>query len=206
MTEMLRVRVVSSGFSGAPGLNTFYFRPYEDNPSAELDDATECTERVRAALSAAARLWPPTMSFAVSGTVDVLDSATGDVIKTFTAATPAVVAGNDDKLVGPGGVGIQIKFGTGGLVHGHKVKGRAFLVPISNQWGANGLLVAFHQTTADNLAIALIARPALSPVAIVWSRPVKVATPTVPIRAGSAHDITGSNAPSKPVVMRSRRD
>lgn len=107
-------------------------------------------------------------------------------------------------------VGVLVRWETGVVQDGHRVRGRTFLVPqVGSNFANDGSpsagfldgLRAASQTFASSA----------SPNFIIWHRPFdgKAATATLPARParlGTAVIVISSSLSNKAVVLRSRRD
>lgn len=202
-----RVRVVGTGWTGAPGLWTFYFQRFSGAGEAmDLEDAQLGVDRVRQAITDAGWLWPGAMKFNVNAQVDMLDAETGELQSQLVADPGAQQSGLSSDTFGPIPTGVLLSLNTGGVVHGRVVRGRSFFAPCVKQADTDGTPRDADRNLAIAFGDALLDNGFEGPNAVVWSRPVTVATPTIPIRDGSAHMITHVSSPNKFAVMRSRRD
>jgi len=205
--SMMRVRVVGTGWTGAPGLGTHNFRSDGDSEG----DAQLCVARVRAAYDDAKALWPSGVSWQVQSEVDVVNETTGETISTWAPAAPAVVngAGPDTSRL-PIATALLVKYGTSTFLSGRRIQGRSFISPLYSQMGdgvgtptepARALGIAFGDALMD---------AGLTPLPfVVWRRPRAAdpdATPPVTARDGALAVVTSVTVPDKFAVLRSRRD
>lgn len=194
---MLRVRFTSVGWSGGPGLGTFYFDPI----GQDVTTASLCVDRVQTYLGYLQSLTPPAVTYTVSGLVDRMDPANGEISETYdggartsvvgtanpTAFAPLAVAGNGSLL-------------TSTFVRGHRVRGRSYVSPL-----ASGCMDSAGQFTAAKKAVLVTGLTHLwedmskDPPLVVWHRPSDAGP-------GSAAPVTGVAVPDKLAVLRSRRD
>lgn len=206
-TYLARVRVVGTGWVGAPGLWTFYFR---GNTSGDIpldnDDCQNSLDRVRAAVTDAGWLWPTAMTFNFSPQVDNIEVETGELHNQEIVTAGAAKNGLSSDTFGPIPVGVLLQLGTAGVVHNRRVQGRSFFAPMVKQADTDGTPRDADRALAVAFGDALLDEGVSGPLASVWSRPVKVGTATVPVRDGSAHLVTSVSCPNKFAVMRSRRD
>lgn len=212
MTDFIgRVRVASSGWSGGPGLNTFYFRAVAEPGDYDDTAADLAVTRVHAAIDAAKTLWHTTYRATVSKDVDVLDAVDGTVVNTFSSdESLPVISGTNAAGYGPTAVGLLLRYHTGVVHDGSTIKGRAFLSPCSIASDLDGTptsgLMALAQTYADELMD--VGGPA-GPNLVVWRRP-RAAVTTGPHqhtqRDGLSAMVASITVPDKYVVLRSRRD
>lgn len=199
--SILRVRFVSTGWTGGPGLSTFYYAP-GGSPAVQAD-ATEASARVRAFFSAlgASGAMPSGWGGSVDPVVSVLDEENGDLVNELDAADSTAVSN-----VGAGALGATttmalLRMTTAGFAAGRRVRGRSYIGPGAATWWSGGLLTTGTQnaiqTSADGALDTTIATATVTHV--IWSRP----TPT---RLGSTHVVTGYGVSREPAVLRSRRD
>lgn len=204
MASLIRVRVESTGWSGANGLNTFYFSSLTTpTPQAE---ATEAAARVRAFLAAIAGtggIFGAGWSASLAPTVDVLNDQGGTLIGVLDAVDTTPVLGDPLLRVGPTNATALLRMGTAGIVDGRLVRGRANLGPV-----AEGLWLAGEIQTATRTGVEAAAETHLqTPISlaiepVVWSRP-KAGTPG---RLGSQHPVLEYSVSPKAGTLRSRRD
>lgn len=198
MVHIMRVRAVSSGWAGGPGLNTFYFQT-ATLASPVTADATAVVARVRAAFAAATNLWPNTWTLGVQSAVDVFDSATGNLVDSLTGTAVASLAGSNGATFGPLASGLCMNLRTLSFIAGRRVQGRAFLSPVAVLGDPDGTPQATFIAATDSIGAALIggASPALE--LVVWHRPKLGA-------GGQACTVFGTLTRDSFSVLRSRRD
>lgn len=197
MTTINRVKLIWSGFTGAPGVSVLY----------TLDPNLLMTN-IRAAIFDHAGSFPLNVNMAFEGFGDVINDATGEITGAWAAMPPAIVLGTQ---AGPYSApsGLVVTEHTTGIVHGHKVRGRMFLVPLSgDSYDATGdLSEAVRGGFEDRFNTAVVA---LGLNWLVWSRPVTAKefakNPKVPVRAGSSYPVTRVTVGRRPAVLKSRRD
>jgi hypothetical protein len=129
----------SSGYTGSPGYTKLKFAP------AVTGGPT--TAEVNAAAAAAKGLFvslvnhlPTGVSYNCASTAQVFSDA--GVLQSEVAVTTLPTTVNGTQAGGyPGGVGAVIYWNTGAVNGGHKVRGRTFMVPMSNAaFAADGTL------------------------------------------------------------------
>ena len=145
---------------------------------------------------AVSSMFPIAVTWDIPGTGDVIDDTTGTLTGTWVAAGATQVAATANKPYAAG-TGLFVKWGTGGIVSGHRVVGRTFLCPLTwdaydNQGTIAGAVVTSAGLAAANLLTGGLFR--------VWHRPGdKHGNP------GSSHAITSSSIPDKVTSLRTRR-
>lgn len=203
MVAMQRVRVAWSGFSGGPGLSTFYFA-----------DAAAALPAVRSFFLGINNRIPSGVLINIHETGDTLESTTGAISGQWAGSGQATVGGiGTADYAAP--VGAQVSWLTTVIVEGRRVKGRTFLVPLSGDAfdGFGTLDTNSHDLILTHANMLWAALPAGM---MIFQRP-RVATPqwtdvrglvhpAVSARAGTAAAVSGAIVPLKAAVLTSRRD
>jgi hypothetical protein len=184
---MSRVRAHWTGFPGGPGISTFYGASGPD-----------LNNLVRTFFNDIKSLLPVDVTVTFDSSGDVLNEATGDITDTWSGAAPAVVVGTGAVVYGAP-VGMYVRWLTSGIVNGHRVRGKTFIVPTVANYTSAGVANAAMVTTLQTAAGAF-ANAGLPSAPLVWSRPVPGG------RAGTIHPINGQTVVGKLAVLRSRRD
>lgn len=206
---MLRVRVAATGWSGGPGLNTFYFK--HDGDVDNLAAAQLAHDRVHTAFVDSAGLYPINHIRTVSPLVDVLDEVTGNITNTHTVTPSADVPGatGDSSMSAPS-TALLVRLLTTTFLSGRRLQGRAFLSPLYSQMTEGD---GTPTTTAVGYGQAFGA--ALMDVGVdqvnlcVWRRPrpeEDPPDPDKPARDGTLGLVVAYSTPNKFAVLRSRRD
>lgn len=200
MTPILRYRVNWTGFSGAPGVSTFYL-----NAAASFPDPAIGAHAFFNALTSAL---PNTVQIAFPNVTDTLNAEDGKLISSGTSAGAAGVNGSGgSNYAAPAGV--VADWLTGDIVNGHRVKGRTFIIPAVGYPSAGGTPDPSVMTALTNAQTALMT--AYGSAFIIWARPFAgrpaVGTkPALPARVGSMHVVTAATSKREFFVLRSRRD
>lgn len=207
MPSMYRVRAATTGWLGAPGLNTFYFECGDTSGSDE--DATLCAVRVRDAFLPTVLNFPTTWTCNVSAVVDILTDTTGELTNSRVVTTPAPVVGTGAGVFGPSPVTALLRLRTNTFSDGRRIQGRAFLGPIVANSDADGspvssVLARFVTMGEELLDIGIGEGPSL----VVWRRPrlFSEGPPEIEARVGSSARVITTSVPDKFAVLRSRRD
>lgn len=198
MTNIDRIRVALTGFIGAPGVCTFYGT---NGPSL--------FPAVQAMWGSLATKMPPTVSVTVEPFGDSIEDTTGAITGSWSIAPATGFAGGAS---GPYSApsGACLTWLTDSVLDGRRIKGRTFLVPLSDFiYDNDGTLKGSDVIDLRATCAAYVA--AAAGAAVVWHRPRKasIATPTRPARVarlGGHGVITGSSVKDKIAVLRSRRD
>jgi hypothetical protein len=202
----MRTRVAYEGWVGGPGLTTFYHLPAtaeSDFSQAQVDAALA---RVRTFCNAMQAYYANGVQPTINPQVDILAANDGSLTGAYVGAVGGVISSSAAGVPYAPAVAILTKWKTAGIVHGHAVKGRTFISPLAAGMVSSGVVIGAAISGIPSLAAPLITGAAAEPRLCIWSRPVKVGTPTVPVRDGSAWLVTGCSVPSKLAVLRSRRD
>jgi len=189
MTHNLgRHRTTWNGFVGGPGVTTLYW---------DIAAATPNLAAWNTFLSAIAARLPAVVVLQSQSSGDVLDDVTGNIIGSWTGAAQAAVPGTAvGAYTAPSGACINWR--TAGIVGGHRVRGRSFLVPLSGaSYDTDGSLLAAALTTLRG-ALATF-QAAASPNLLVWHRPVGGG-------GGDSFAVNAADIPDKAAILRSRRD
>lgn len=186
MASVRRIEVVWQGLTGLPGLSVFH----------SLDSVSGALAAIRAFFLATQSLYPSglTLSFPNSG--DVFDSATGTLTGGWSDTAVANVPGSGAGAYAAG-VGMFVKWNTGAIVGGRRLKGRTFLCPLGNdRYDAGGTIVDGSVTTVQTAANTLVATGTMN----VWHRPTSPGGSD-----GALHVVTSATPLDKVTALRSRR-
>lgn len=136
-----------------------------------------------------------TISFTTA--VDVIADSTGALLNTVSVTQPADITGGDaSAYAAPAGAVVTWK--TNGVVGGHRVRGRTFLVPAGGAGLQNdGSLSSNFQSAINGAATALIAA---TPEFVVWHRPISLTS-----GGGESHPVTSYSLQDKAAMLTSRR-
>lgn len=188
MALMSRLRVAWSGGSvTGPGLTTFY-------SSAGVSPA-DLPGAVLTFFNSVKGIVPIGVTWTVPSSGDVLNDATGELEGVWAESGGGAVSSTGGTAFAAG-VGLRIKWVTGGIVAGRRVKGSTFLVPVhSTGLQSDG---TWRPDEIDTMGAAAVALLAADPTLGIWSRPT-------PSRSGSFHPIVGVVTPDAVSWLRSRR-
>lgn len=200
MVSIMRVRTVLSGFTGAPGLNTFYFRP--GTVGGSVADATDVCARVRAFWNGIAGILPSTMIAATAAIADVIDDTTGTLVGAFASTTPpTAVAGSGAGEAYAPQVAALLQLNTASFFSGRRIQGRSFISPLTEAAILGGVVPVATVSTITGSALTNLTpgAPPTSSALQVWRRP-RGATP------GASYIVTAFAVPVKTATLKSRRD
>lgn len=193
---ILRVTTQLTGFSGAPGFWRHYFKDVSGLVTPPLPQLA--VDRVRDAVVAGGILFSSTVTYNVSGLVDEIDEATGQITGQ-SSVTGRTQIGAGAGSVGPIVMGLVAQYNTNDFVNGRRIRGRSFLNPIRAAYTVSPAPLAPELALAQAFAAKMDDPGATTLRFGVYTRP-KGAAP------GAWHDVVNTNVPAKWTVLRSRRD
>lgn len=192
------LRVHADWLSGVTGVatSTFHFA----GPDGEADSsegALEAASKVRTFFDSIKALLPSAVSVQVDGTIDVINTATGQITESFPVTSTPVNGGQTGSYARfAGGL---VSFNTGARRAGRIVRGRVYIVPLSGaQFSAQGIL-SDNAVTVLKTAGTTLRSPGPLVELVVYSPP----------RAGAPGVVTGVasvDVPAGGAVLSSRRD
>lgn len=181
----LRVDLSGAGVVGASVLTLYGTTSGSGLPAATLSW-----------LNALKANFPNDVTFTVPPGGDLIDDATGNLTGSWSDGGGGSVTGTDAGAFQMGS-GFRVKWVTGGVVAGRRVRGTTFFVPAASlAFDTSGRLGSATIAAINTANSAFLS--AVSPNLVIWSRPV-------PGRAGSSHAVTAATVPSTPTQLRSRR-
>src|SRR5664279_3933425 len=137
LTDLRKATVAWSGGHGGPGISTFYF--------------TETTVSYPLFVN----LWsvlrgncPTGITWTIAGGGDTINPLTGELTGVWGGPTPNIIACNGGGMYADA-AGAMIRWDTGTVADGHRVKGRTFLVPLVDSLYGSGVLDSAWQTTVN---------------------------------------------------------
>ncbi len=193
---MIRVRAVGTGWTGGPGLTTFYFS--EGVLPIDNAMAVNLTGRVRAYFDAVRPYTASGISWQVDPVIAAINAATGLLTQEVSAnPAPAPVTGSGGAVVGPAFVALVGRLRTNAFQDGRRIQGRTFYSPLSSQFTDSTTPESGAQAAQVAGLTALLTTGGGAPL-VVWQRPK-------PGRPGAVFSVdTVSSAPEFG-VLRSRR-
>jgi hypothetical protein len=194
---MLRVRVTLDGWSGGPGLSTFYFTATtEDAAAAARVRGYVQTYMVEAVKGQSFN----GMTWTVQPEVDLITSADGHITNTFVGTASLTGTGTGGAGEAPPSVALLGKLTTATFIGGHRLRGRTFVSPL-----ASGVLDTTGQFSATALGFyasgvaTFLAAIGSGDALVVWHRP-KAGS------GGASGVVTGMAGQRKLATLKSRRD
>jgi hypothetical protein len=182
---MRKVPVAWQTGVGGVGVSVFY-TPF----------GTDATVELATFFNAIKTQVPSVVTWDVPGTGDVVDEASGLITGAWIGGTPATVVATGAAIYA-GGTGAYVKWQTGGIVAGRRVRGRTFLCPIINTgYDAQGTIGSGTLAVFGPAATTLAGSGKL----LIWHRPSGPGATD-----GSSHAVVGASVPDKVTSLRSRR-
>lgn len=178
-----------TGMPGGPGTSTFY-----------LDHALAWTlAPVGDFFGLLTALIPSTCTITMATEGPEIDPVTGNLIGAWVrAATTPKVGTHTGEYAS--GIGASVRWETGDIAHGHRVRGRTYLVPLASAvFDIDGSIDAASLATIKNSAVTMLA--GLPNMVKVWHRPKTLPVP----RPGSSHQVSTAAVPDRCAILRSRR-
>lgn len=203
MTNMLKVKARWHGFTGSPGYSNFFFREWSDGSyTPTTAEASAAVAKVHNFFDSLKTGLPPVVNVQVEQEVEVIEDTNGQISSILTAAAKPNVVGTATTAQYSAASGACITWLTGGVRNGRRVRGRTFLVPLSNViYDVNGTLSATWLQNIQYSASILTTDDASTPTFGVYSRPSGPGATD-----GTWQIATGSRVPDMAAVLRSRRD
>jgi hypothetical protein len=199
--------MVSNGWSGGPGVNTFYFVGETEDQTAALI----ALARVHTLFESLIGIYPRGVSHTLTPEVDQVDSFTGNVTDVFPGEVSTVIQSTVSATeMAPTAIAALGTFKTNTFTAGKRMKGRAFFSPLgSGSLDALGTLNDGTRTGIANALTAMIDSGSTTVDWVVWQRPRKANSGTagnLPARAGKTAVVVSASCNDKLAVLRSRRD
>lgn len=187
MASLARLRVTWSGSPVVgPGVSTFYFDPAD----------TGASTLVRNFFNAAPLLFPAGLTLTIPSGGEIITDTTGDLSGTWNDPGSGGTVNGANTGDFAKGVGMQVRWQTGGIVGGRRVVGSTFLCPIAGAiFDVDGTVDNASITSTQAAANTMIGGAVTFKV---WSRPTAS-------RAGTSNDITSAVVPDRVSWLRSRR-
>ena len=172
------------------GISTFYFGALATN--------TVITPAVHTLFNAIAPYLPPTVTISIPDGGDIIEATTGALAGTWTSGGAFSATGGGGAAYAQG-VGARIDWKTTSIVHGRRVRGATYVVPIQNTgYNTDGVINTAIVSAINAGAAAFIATANLD--FAIWHRP----HPKGSASGDVAHVVSGT-MPDKVSWLRTRR-
>lgn len=185
MAVIKKVVVTWTGQTGLPGYSLFY-----------CDSAVDVTTDLATFFTAVKGAFPSGTSWDIPNAGDELESTTGALVGSWSGGTAATVTSTAGALGYGAGVGAYVRWNTGIIINGRRLKGRTFLTGINaSGYDTDGTISPSYRTTFVSAASALAASTKLK----IWHRPPHGAS------SGGLGDVLSSTIPDRVTSLKSRR-
>lgn len=132
------------------------------------DGAVDATAEVKAFFTSIQSLFSSSATFLIPNSGDVLDEATGTLIGGWTGTGGGTVVGTAGSVAYGTGIGPYVRWQTGAVVHGRRLRGRTWLTSISAAYyNTAGQFSAAGQSIVNPACATLVAANKVG----IWHRP-----------------------------------
>lgn len=181
-------------------LSVLHFQGSGTNGASQLE-ADDVSTRVHAFLTPIINVLPNVVKVQALSEVEEINPASGDLIGFWNTPAKAERAGTAAATAGwAAAAGAVISWSTAGVRNGRRVRGRTFVVPLSNEcWDVDGTIKSVPLGSLTTGAQALTTGTDVTRFSI-WSRP---SAPEA--NDGAAFNVSGFRIPDMSAILRSRR-
>jgi hypothetical protein len=198
--EIGRIRVVTAGWIGGPGLSQLYFTGATAG-TVTAGDCANAAAAVRAFYMNLSGYYHTSWTAIVDPIIQVIEATTGALIREQAITPPATVTGTGVTGYGPTSTGPLASWHTSSVFGRHLLRGRTFLGPMQpGAYNTSGRINGVYVTGIQAAGAALAALATASMV--VWHRPHPLSTSA----NGGYGQMTGCSVSDSPATLRSRRD
>lgn len=198
--EIARIKVVTSGWLGGPGLSQLYCTGSTAG-TVTLSDCNAAAAAVNTFYSALVAQFPNAWSAQVEPIVQVIEATTGALIREQPITPIAPPSGSAGGSWGPTATGAIATWHTSSVFGRHLLRGRTFLTPLmAGSYNSSGQLTAGTVSTIQAAGATLAGLSTARMV--VWHRP----HPTSASANGGYGQMVGCTVSATEAVLRSRRD
>lgn len=207
MAPVARFKVDLSGFSGGPGVNTWFVADVTGGETPDQATVDGTAAALSAFYTTIAGFLQGDLFWTVDPSVAIVEATDGEVQSVLTVGTGPFSGQGTNVTPSAHFLMFKTQLRTGQFEDGRELRGGPFIGPIaSNVLQADGNVVPANistmNTALSDLAAAINTAGGLL---VVYRRP-RAASGTLPARAGSLAAVTSATIWSKPAVLRSRRD
>jgi hypothetical protein len=193
---MQRARVVTTGWSGGPGLYTFYSQGSGTEDATTAQDLVDALDDVFLEIQS---LFPGAWTATPQTFVDTITVGTGAITATDTVTGWSRTGGSSAGW-GALAVGGCVTWLTDTFLAGRRLKGRTFVSPTASEFvDTDGTPKSSMVTALNSMAAAWVGALGVTSAPVVWHRPVGGS-------GGANSPITAASVKDKFAVLRSRRD
>lgn len=189
-----RITATWGGFRGAPGYSNFYF----GGAAADDTDAESLAEAVRSFFNAFRVDLPSSVTISIQPSAEIIDETNGQITGQVDFTPPETITGGTNATYSAAS-GAVVNWNTAGYRNGRRIRGRTFVVPLSNAaYDTAGDISTASLGLLRNGAAFLTSGVSVLPF-VVWARPNDGAN-------GTAEPVVSATVPDLGAVLRSRRD
>jgi len=187
-----------------PGAGTAYSILHWTGAETQLNgqsEANDAAAKTHAFLTPLINVLPNVVKVQALAEVEEINESTGDLIGFWTTPTNQDRAGTASATAGwAAAAGAVISWSTAGVRNGRRIRGRTFVVPLSNEcWDVDGTIKSVPMGTLNTAATALTGGTDVTRF-VVWARP------TAPgATDGQAANVLTHRVPDMSAILRSRR-
>jgi hypothetical protein len=191
------MRITTTGFQGAPGVTTIYYRKRSALDWESIKGFL--VGQVSTAYNTIKPLCPTSWHYSISGSIDIVNAESGHILDLLTT-TDITGSGTASGGFTPSASGLRVQWNTLGFVNGRRVRGATFLVPVyAASVDTDGTPTFTALGFAQNFADAMCVSNGYGQL-VVWKRPHPGTTD------GMAVDAVSGSIKDTFAVLRSRRD
>lgn len=204
MATIARIQANLAGWTGGPGVSTFYWQFHEGE---EIADAGQAATDLRGMYNALKDYIVSGVTINIEPTVDLVEHTTGELVGRFSITPPAGVAGSAGTSASNRATMLKTRFLTSQIRAGRLMRGGVFIGPI----GSAAMDTSGQIPTTTINAVSAAFAPILAwpdPGLLVWGRPIPFdpGPPMQDAREGAIGYVTSVSCAPRPGTLRSRRD
>lgn len=203
MATFLRYRPVLSGFTGAPGINTFHGSG--DVLPINATQAQQFADEIKAVYLAIQSVFASGVTITFPGEMTMHEELTGELVDVFAVTPPATVSSSgslsDSNM--PRSTQAVVRLNTGVIRDGKRLVGRHFIGPINQTAvGTDGQMMTASRTLIAGAYGGIL--DLIGPNLFVYG-PVKKDANGNATSAGRLGRVTGVSVLTVPGTLRSRK-
>lgn len=190
MALIRKIPVVWGGFPGSPGVSVFY-----------SPEATDANASIKTFFTSCQAHAPAGVTWTIPFAGDTINDSNGDISGTWTSVDGGTVTSTGTGAYAAG-TGAFVRWLTGGIVAGRRVKGHTFFCPIiASDYDSTGTILTGALTVLQSAAAVLGGASKL----VIWARESPGTSAHPGARAGSSHPVIAGTVPDLVTSLRSRR-
>lgn len=186
MATIARVPVEWNGLGGLPGVSVFY---WDFSTAADLSALNTFFTAIRS-------FFPTGLSWDIPGSGDNIDDTSGTLNGSWIATGAGQITANGGVSGYAAGVGARVRWDTGAIVDGRRVRGSTFLVPLlADSYDGTGSINNTDLAALQSAVNDLNTNGGL----LIWSRNDPGST------NGESNAVVSGNVPDRISTLRTRR-